>query len=227
MAQWIITDFERPDRNRVEAFKTIPTTILSDCMNRFQSMEAAVRPLTPETKLCGPAFTVQSMEGCNWAAHQALTLSNPGDVLVLAVRGSMTTAVWGHVMTFAARKRGLAGVVINGCIRDKERNREDRLPIFCRGVCPGGPHKGWPGNIGVPVSCGGVPVVAGDIIVGDGDGVVVVPLNRAEQVLTEARNRITMENTWYDRIAEGETTVNILGLGTAGEKESRKTPLHT
>ncbi len=212
MGQWVNRDFVRPAQELVQQFGTIPTGILSDCMNRFQSLDAALRPLVPGWHLCGPAFTIQSMECCNWGAHQALVLAKPGDVLVISARGSMMGAVWGHVMTVAAKKIGLAGVVLDGCIRDAAENRAGALPIFCRGVCAGGPHKAWPCNLNVPVSCAGVPVLPGDIIVGDDDGVVVVPAAKADSVLEEARNRIRIEEDWYHRMDAGETTLGLLGI---------------
>lgn len=214
MTQWIHTDFKRPAPELVAQFAEIPTSILCDSMNRFQAMSAHIAPLRLDTRMVGVAFTVQAMESCNWEAHQALALTQAGDVLVIAARGGMVGAVWGHVMTAAALQRDLAGVVVDGCIRDAEENRGEDFPIYCRGIAPGGPHKGWQGNINVPVACAGVVVNAGDIVVGDGDGVVVVPQARAESVLKEAHERIAKEDEWYRRIAAGETTMDILGLPT-------------
>lgn len=212
MARWINEDFPRPAPELVQQFADIPTSILSDSMNRFQAMDAGIQPLRENTTLLGVAFTVQAMESCNWEAHHALALAKPGDVLVIAARGGMNNAVWGHVMTAAAKVRGLAGVVIDGCIRDTAENRADTLPIYCRGSAAGGPHKGWRGNINVPVACAGVVVNPGDLIVGDDDGVVVIPQAKAHDVLAEAKTRIAGEEEWYRRIATGETTVDILGL---------------
>lgn len=212
MPRWIHRDFPRPTRDLVAQFKGIPTSILSDSMNRFQAMDAGIKALKTGTRLVGVAFTLQTMESANWETHQALTLAQAGDVLVVAARGSLNAAVWGHVMTAASKQIGLAGVVIDGCIRDAEENRADSLPIFCRGVAPAGPHKGWQGNINVPVACAGVVVKAGDIIVGDDDGIVVVPQEHAQEVLAEALERIKTEENWYQRIAAGEKTADILGL---------------
>lgn len=212
MSQWVIQDFNRLPHELMARLGTIATGILSDCMNRMQSLDGAVRPISPGLRLCGPAFTVQSVESNNWGAHQALAIAKPGDVLVLAARGGMHSAVWGHVMTTAAKKRGLAGIIVDGCIRDSVENRSDTLPIFARGICSAGPHKGWPCNLNVPVSCAGVAVLPGDVIVGDDDGVVVVPAERLAQVLEESAERIETEQDWYRRIEAGQTTVSLLGL---------------
>ena len=212
MSQWIVRDFDRLPQELVRQLGGVPTGILSDCMNRMQSLDAGIRPIAPGLKICGPAFTVQSVESNNWGAHQALVLAKAGDVIVLAARGGMQSAVWGHVMTQAAKNRGLAGVVIDGCIRDSAENRADTLPVFARGICPAGPHKGWPCNLNVPVSCAGVAVLPGDIVIGDDDGVVVVPASRAVQVLEESAKRIDTEKDWYRRLEAGESTVSLLGL---------------
>lgn len=212
MSQWVIRDFVRPPQDLVHQLGGVPTSILSDCMNRLQSMEAFIRPLTHGWRICGSAFTVQSVESNNWGAHQALSMAEAGDVLVLAARGGMQSAVWGHVMTVAAKKIGLAGVVIDGCVRDSALNRSGTLPIFARGICAAGPHKGWPCNLNVPVSCAGVAVLPGDIVVGDDDGVVVVPASRAPEVWEESQGRIATEKDWYRRLEGGESTVSLLGL---------------
>jgi 4-hydroxy-4-methyl-2-oxoglutarate aldolase len=182
-------------------------------MNRQMAMDANIRPLREGCRLFGSALTVQSVDACNWGGHQALEMIQPGDVLVIAARGCLSAAVWGHLMSVAARLRGASGVVIDGCVRDVSENRADELPVFCRGACPAGPHKGWPCNINVPVSCAGVPVIPGDIVVGDDDGVVVVPLARADEIVREARQRKSVEEDWYRRLGQGESTVSILGLG--------------
>lgn len=215
MTQWIVREFDRPATTLVNQIAKFPTGILSDCLNRFHAMDAGIRPIKSGMKFCGPALTVQAVEGCNWGGHQALLLAKPGDVLVIAARGGMNNAVWGHVMTTAAKRIPLAGIVVDGCIRDGEENIRDTLPIYSRGVCPGGPHKGWPCELNGPVSCGGVPVMPGDVVVGDGDGVVVVPIARIKSVLEEAKKRIDIETDWYRRLEGDESTVSLLGIPPA------------
>lgn len=215
MAQWIISQFERPSSETVAAFSGIATGILSDCMNRQMAMDASMHPLVRSHRVCGPAFTVQSVEANNWGAHQAIEMAQPGDVIVIAARGATTAALWGHVMTVAASRRKIAGVVIDGCVRDSQENEGESFPIFSRGICPAGPHKSSTCNLNVPVSCAGVPVLPGDIVVGDGDGVVVVPRARASEVLEAARKRIAMEQDWYRRLEKGESTLSLLGIEAA------------
>jgi regulator of RNase E activity RraA len=212
MSVWINRDFSRLDSNLIKKFANISTGILSDCMNRMQSMEASIKPLDREWKICGSAFTIQSVEACNWGAHQALYLAKKGDVLVISTRSCIKAAVWGHIMTVVAKRIGLKGIVTDGCIRDAKENYADNFPIFSKGVCAAGPHKGWQCHINVPISCGGVPVSPGDIIVGDADGVVVVPSDKAEGVLKEAKERVLQEKDWHERIKKGESTLNLLKI---------------
>lgn len=212
MPRFINKDFERPPAELVEHFRDMPTSILSDSMNRFQAMEAAIKPLREGMWLVGTAFTVQAMAGSTWGIHQAIALAKPGDVLVVAARGTQNAAIWEHVMTVAARQRGLAGVVLDGCLRDQTENRADTLPIYARGVAPAGPHRGWRDNLNVPIACAGVVVNPGDIVVGDDDGVVVVPQTWAALVLDDARGRIAEQAAWYERLENGETTLDILGI---------------
>lgn len=212
MAQWIEQDFTRPDADLVRRLGQLSTGILADSMNRLQGLDGGIRPLRTGWKCSGPAFTIHCVEACNWGAHQALELARPGDVLVLALRGATTAAVWGHVMTDAAKRRGIAGVVIDGVARDLAENIADELPIFARGGAPNGPHKAWPCNLNVPVGIGSVAILPGDIMVGDDDGVVVIPAARAQAVLEEATRRALMEKEWYERLARGESTLDLLGI---------------
>jgi 4-hydroxy-4-methyl-2-oxoglutarate aldolase len=209
---WIERDFVRPPEELLKGFRGLSTGNLSDAMGRMQGCDAGIAPLAAGWRLCGPAFTVQCIEACNWGAHHALSMARAGDVLILSNRGAMTSAVWGHVMTTAAKRAGLGGVVVDGCVRDADENRADTFPIFARGIAPAGPHKNWPCSINVPVSCGGVAVLPGDIVVGDGDGIVIVPARRAEEVLRGGVARREIEQEWYRRIGEGATTVEILNL---------------
>ena len=212
MAHWVEESFERPDPSLVQRARCLPTAVISDSMNRLQAMDAGIRSLAPGRRLCGPAFTVQSVEACNQAAHEALGLVQRGDVLVIAARGGTMAAVWGHLMTVAARNAGLAGVVIDGCVRDAADNAKDPLPIFSRGTCPAGPHKGWPGNLNVPVACGGVAVLPGDLVIGDDDGVVVIPAKRIVEVLDGAEARAEAEKRWFEQVEQGASTAEAIGL---------------
>jgi 4-hydroxy-4-methyl-2-oxoglutarate aldolase len=188
-----------------------PSALISDCLDRFCALDAAIRPLTDQP-ICGPAFPVQTMAGENCTLHRALELVPPGWVLVVDAAGYVDRAVWGYVLTCSARSAGVAGAVIDGAIRDVANIRALGFPIFARAITPAGPHKGWRGRIDTPVCCGRVVVSKGDLIIGDDDGVVAVPANVIDEVLAKARDRARLETQWVERINAGQSSMSVLGL---------------
>jgi regulator of RNase E activity RraA len=208
----IYKEINRVKKEIIKEFKKLPTTIISDAMNRTNVMKALIKPLIENIHIAGSAITVKCIVGDNIMTHQALYLAKPGDVLVIDARGYVDTSIWGGIQTEVAKKLGIAGVVIDGSIRDVLTVRRLKYPIFCCGVVSAGPHKGFGDSINVPIQCGGVPVNPGDIVVGDDDGVVVVPRKNAEEVLKRARERLKMEKEWMKKINKGETTLKAIGL---------------
>lgn len=187
------------------------TAIITDCLGRFGGMVGGIHRVAGG-RMAGQALTVQVVSGENGTIHRALSLAVPGSVLVVAAGGGLERAVWGEVLARAALSKGLAGVVIDGAVRDLDALGEVNLPTFARGAAPAGPHKGWVGRISCPVACGGVVVHPGDLIVGDGDGVAVVPADDIERIYELASARQALEAEWLERISRGESTVEILGL---------------
>ncbi len=212
MACIIYRNITRPDRKLVEAFREVPTSIVSDVMNRSNAMHHSVKPLVHDISFAGTAVTVQSMVGDNIMSHYAISEAEPGDVIVIDAKGHLDTAVWGYVQTRACILKNIEAVVIDGSTRDAKEIRESRFPLFCKGVCPTGPHKGWGGSINNQIQCAGVTVQPGDIVIGDDDGVTVVPQGIAEEVLEKARDRIKLESEWMSQLESGMTTVQILGF---------------
>ena len=194
-------------------WKAIPAAIISDELNRAGATDASIVPMASRATMVGQAFTVSVMAGDNLAIHHAIAAAFPGAVLVIDAGGYRKNAVWGGITHRAAELRRLGGVVIDGCIRDIADIRASALPCFASGVVPAGPHKGWGGTINAPVQVGGCPVSAGDIVVGDHDGVAVVPFGQREWLLDACRKRMAFELDVLRRLENGETTVDILGLG--------------
>jgi 4-hydroxy-4-methyl-2-oxoglutarate aldolase len=209
----INTHIDRPSEDLIREFETLSTGIVSDTMDRLNCMKAEIKPLVslPHT-IAGPAVTVQCIVGDNLMIHKAIYIAQAGDILVIDSRGHKDTSVWGAVMTRAAKIRGIKAVVIDGTIRDTRENRELGLPIFSLGAVPAGSQKNWPANINVPISCGGAEVSPGDILIGDDDGVVVVPAKKAKKVLEEAKDRVKMEEKWVKGLESGKTTLEVLDL---------------
>ncbi len=208
----VIKKIKRPSSKWVEKFRRIPSSIISDCLNRYYGMNAEIKPIFEGIRLCGPALTIQSMAGNNLMSHLALTFAEPGDVLVIDGRGYLGNAVWGDVQAAYAVRRGVVGLVVDGAIRDVENMRQTRFPVFCKGITPAGPHKGWTDSINVPIQCGGIPVQPGDLVVGDDDGVAVVPFKYLGEVYKEAVDRIKKEESWMKKIEKGQSSLDAVGL---------------
>ena len=207
--------FDRLDDATWSAWRQLATAVIGDSMGRAGCMCAAIKSLSPGVKLVGHARTVTTMVGDNSTIHAALEFLQSGDVLVIDAGGSCEVAIWGAVITEAAVMRGVAGVVIDGAARDVDELRRRGFPVFLRGVTPRGPHKGHGGVIDGPVAAGGVAVSPGDVIVGDDDGVVVVPLAVQGNILAKARDRLDTERRWLDSIRAGKTTREIVGIPPA------------
>ena len=177
-------DFRRLQADELAVWRGAEAAAVSDCLERSQAMDAGIQPLDPGMQVVGQARTVRCMAGDNSALHAALEICEPGDVIVADAGGYLGNAVWGGLMTEAARRKGIAGLVIDGAVRDRSEIVAAAFPCFARGTVPAGPHKNFGGAIDGPVACGGVAVHPGDLVVGDGDGVTIVPLSRLAAVRT-------------------------------------------
>ena len=176
----------RPDRKLVEAFRGIPVANIDDCMGRIASVDAGLNPMNT-SPLLGTAFTVRCPAGDNLMFHKALDLAQPGDVLVIAAGGSMSRALCGEIMATYANSRGIAGFIIDGCIRDRDELAAfTDFPVYARGIIPNGPYKNGPGEINFPVAVGNQVIHPGDILVGDGDSIIVICPNEAEELARQA-----------------------------------------
>jgi len=171
-----------------------------------------LEPAYPGAYALGPALTVQGAGGDNLALHHALAEAAAGEVIVLAVGGEQGVAHCGEIVALAARRRGVAGIVLDGAIRDRDELATIGLPLFHRGCSPLGPAKAGPGALRVPVELGGVRIEPGDLVCADADGVVVVSAAEAETVLAAARALVERERAIIAAIERGETTVAIYDL---------------
>ena len=192
-------------------WRKIPASILSDCVGRFGAMSGAIRCMTG-VGVVGPAFPLRTMPGDNRTIHLALREAAAGTVLVIDAGGYQDRAVWGEVLTRGAIAGRIAGVVIDGATRDVAGIRALGFPVYARAASPAGPHKAGAGVIGEPVSCGGVVVGLGDLVVADEDGVTVAPAQSLDDLYDAACARIATEQEWMARIAKGESTAAVLGL---------------
>ena len=202
----IVKSIERAERSLVEQFRGLAAANISDVQGKQNTLDSRVKPIyTPIPHLCGTAITVKARPGDNLLATKAIHMAEPGDVIVIAGGFDRTLSVWGGVMSAMAKRKGIAGVVTDGIVRDVAETRDIEFPVFSIGVTPVGPTKEGAGQINLPISCGGVIVNPGDIVVGDEDGVVVVRKEDAEAVLERTRERMRVEASWFEMINNGET----------------------
>jgi regulator of RNase E activity RraA len=173
----------RLDTALLDRFRGLATPNLADAMGRFNFMDAGMQSRTG-LPLCGLAVTVNARPADNLMIHKALQVASPGDIVVVNTCGNTTSAVFGELMCNTAVAAKLGGIVVDGAIRDVDGLAALGFPAFSRAVCAGGCDKDGPGEINVPISCGGTVVMPGDIVVGDRDGVAVVPRAQAEEVLS-------------------------------------------
>jgi regulator of RNase E activity RraA len=199
-------EIERPDPSIAAGLREFATPAISDLMNRLYTMEVGIRPMTDENlTLCGPACTVKVYPGDNLMVHKALDIAEPGDVIVVDTSGSHMGAVLGDLISTKAKHRGIAGFLVDGLIRDLPGIRDlGDFPVFARGVTPIGPLHRGPGEINYPVSAGGLVVAGGDIIVGDANGVAVVPREIAEDLLGRLREQAAAESNYTAAVARGQ-----------------------
>ncbi|WP_297391971.1 RraA family protein [uncultured Peptoniphilus sp.] len=179
-----------PDKKLIEEFKEIPASNTCDVMGRNSAMNPRIKLVTkPKLQMmCGPALTVKCRAGDNLTLHAALNICQEGDVLVVSNEEDTTRALMGEIMmAYLFEVKKVAGIILDGPIRDIDEIGKWDFPVYCTGTTPGGPYKEGPGEINVPIACGGVSVNPGDIILADPDGVIVIPNKDSEKVLEEAK----------------------------------------
>lgn len=205
-------EFPRLSPELAERWKRIPTAIASDAMNRGGALPARIKPVRPGARLLGQARTLQIMVADSLALHLILPDLREGEVLVIDGSGFLENACFGALAARVALKRGVAGVVVDGAARDIADLREMAMEVFVAGATPRGPHKGFGGRMDVPIAIGGIPVAPGDLVLGDDDGVVIVPLAEAETLIKKCEASLEREAEWVRLIDTGVTTADLLGL---------------
>jgi regulator of RNase E activity RraA len=196
------TDVPRADPDLVARFRTHATSNIADAMGRFHFMDSGIRPRSG-LPLCGVAVTVDARPADNLMIHKALEVAEPGDIIVVSTNGNTTSAIFGELMCRTAVGASLGGVVVDGAIRDIDAITALEFPAYSRAVCAGGCDKDGPGEVNSPISCGNAVVMPGDIIIGDDDGVVVVPREEAADVLPLVIELVERERVRISEIDSG------------------------
>lgn len=203
---------------QIETLKQLGTATIHEAQGQKGAIDGALRPIDPSLRLAGPAVTVDCRPSDNLAIHYALTKAKPGDVLVVDAKAFIEAGPWGDLLTLAAQKLGIVGLVIDGSVRDANTIIEMGFPTFSRGLSIKGTNKNQPGKVNVPVHIGGVVVNPGDIVVGDRDGLVVVERGAVDDVIRLSRAREDKENGIRAGLEAGKSTVELLDLADTLKK---------
>ncbi len=211
---------EPPPAELLDGFRELlkvysPSCVVADAQERQGVMRSYLRPLTTETRFVGPALTVRLEPGNQVDCLDALTVAQAGDVIVVDAAGETETSVWGGLMSGLCRVKGVAGAVVDGAIRDTDETRDLGFFIFSKAIVPRSTHTPFSGRmepieINVPIQCAGVLVRPGDLVLGDEIGVVVIPLERAPEVLERARQQAAREEQTRVKIRQGRTVEELL-----------------
>ena len=200
----VLTRQRKVDAEWVERYRTVPVANISDSMNRMTAGGAQLKAMHRTGVLVGPAITVKARPGDNLMLHYALDIAQPGDVIVVDAGGDLSNALIGEMMVAYAIKRGVAGIVINGAIRDAASVGAGDFPLFAAGVTHRGPYKDGPGEINVPIAMGGMVSEPGDLVIGDDDGLLCVPFDQVAEVYERAYAKHAAEQKQLEQIAQGE-----------------------
>lgn len=183
-------EIKRPSKELLDRIREFSTCELCDGTIIYNAMDYHIKPMVTKQKICGPAITVKLPMGDSLMVTKAVDIAKAGDVIVVDGRGSGNNALWGDHRSLSCKVKGIEGVVIDGAFRDLEENEEIGFPIYAKAVTCGSSTKNSNGEINIPISCGGVTVNPGDIIVGDVNGVCVIPTEYAEQIMENAQKKI-------------------------------------
>ena len=186
-----------------QAFRLLPVANVSDAMSRMTAAGNRLRPMHRGGQLAGPALTVRTRPGDNLMLHKAIDLAEPGDVIVVDGGGDLTNSLFGELMLAHAIKRQIAGLVLNGSIRDADALRAQDLPVYAAGITHRGPYKDGPGEINVTVAIDGMTIAPGDLVIGDRDGVLSIPLEDTDAVLAATQAKHAAEEKQMVAILAG------------------------
>lgn len=212
MEPHVIRHISRPSQHLIEELSRFDTATVHEASEGRGALESSIKPVDTKSRLCGPALTVAGRPGDNLMLHKAIYVAERGDVLVVTVGGFTEAGPWGEIMTVAARVRGIAGLVIDGSIRDSIAIQELGFPAFSKGLSIKGTTKDSLGYINHPIVIGGITVHPGDVILGDADGVVVVSQKDLAEVLERSKLRKEKEEKIKKELQMGKSTLELYGF---------------
>ena len=195
----------------IEQLSKFSTATLHEALGKIGNLPSAIKPINPKMKICGPAYTVKTMPRDNMLLHRAYAYAKPGDVIVANCSGYYEAGYWGDLMSLGAKTKGINGLVIDACVRDADDIEAIGFSVFSRGLCIVGTSNHGDGILNQPIIIGDILINPGDIVVGDRDGVIVVPQNRIVEAIEKATARELKEENTRRQLREGKTSLQIYG----------------
>jgi 4-hydroxy-4-methyl-2-oxoglutarate aldolase len=212
MKPTIVRSIARPEPEVTQRLGELGVATVHEAQGRAGLMKPHMRPIYSTAKVAGPAVTVLSHPGDNLMIHAAVEICQPGDVLVVALVSESTDGMFGELLACSVRAHGVAGLVIDAGVRDVADLTEMKFPVWAKAICAQGTVKETAGSVNVDVVCAGALVHPGDIIIGDLDGIVVVPREQAAEVARLGGERLAKEQRSRERLSSGELGIDIYGL---------------
>jgi regulator of RNase E activity RraA len=197
------SEWRRPADVLLQAFGSASSAQVADSMSRLGAMDVGIKPIWPSPRIIGAALTVWCHAGDNLMLHKAISLAQPGDIIVVNTQGNVTNSPFGELLATSAVEVGIRAVIVDGTVRDVEALQKLKLPVYARGLCANGCNKDGPGEVGAIIACGGVAVRSGDIIIADRDGVAVVPLDAGPEIAKLSLAQVEREEKRLAEIAKG------------------------
>jgi 4-hydroxy-4-methyl-2-oxoglutarate aldolase len=208
----INTDFARPSVEQIEQLSAFPTPTLYEALGQTGAAPSYIRPIYQGMKIAGAALTIECPPHDNLSIHAAVAKAQRGDLLIVDYKGFLESGPFGDVLATACQKAGIAGLAIDGCVRDGEQLREMGFSVFARGLCIKSASKTRMGRVGEPILFAGIPVMPGDAVIGDDDGLVVIPRGQIDAVIKTAQAREDKEAEMRAQLRAGVSTVELLDL---------------
>src|SRR3984885_8353550 len=212
MLHKIVRNIPRPDVQAVQSLGELGVATIHESQGRTGVMQPYMRPMYPSARVSGPAVTVLCHPGDNLMIHASVEVCKPGDVLVVVTTSESNDGMFGDLLGTSCQAHGVIGLVIDAGVRDTAELTAMKFPVWAKAISPQGTVKATAGSVNIPVVCAGILVNPGDVIVGDADGVVVVPRAKAADVAKAAQQRVAKEEKTRERLAAGELGIDYYGL---------------
>ena len=208
----IVRRIQRADPNVIRTLGDLGVATIHEAQGRTGLLRPYMRPLYSAARVAGSAVTISSQPGDNLMIHAALEVCMPGDVLIVTTTSESTDGMFGELLAVSARARGVVGLVIDAGVRDVTEITAMGFPVWAKAISAQGTVKATAGSVNVPVVCAGAPIRPGDVVVGDADGVVIVPRRAAADVARLGAERVAKEQNTRDRLARGELGLDFYGF---------------